>query len=179
MISVVRPNNPFGLLGQAFGPSMSICIHCSYTSIYFNQPTNFKKFLHHQICLKIPKIWKIALKLPCKHALLGPVRHFGDLRPCTRPRSNWYGTSNSRANLAIFVPTPPNMPKNTQDLEDRIEIALQAYAKMEKPKIAKLAREFDVPYQLLRGRVQGRNWQHSKYESNELMPVLALALVLY
>ncbi|KAI2716302.1 transcriptional regulator family: Centromere protein B, DNA-binding region [Penicillium roqueforti] len=48
------------------------------------------------------------------------------------------------------------MPKNTQDLEDRIEIALQAYAKMEKPKIAKLAREFDVPYQLLRGRVQGR-----------------------
>lgn len=43
----------------------------------------------------------------------------------------------------------------TQELEDSIKIALQLYTENPKLKIAKLAREFKDPYQLLPGRIKG------------------------
>lgn len=46
-------------------------------------------------------------------------------------------------------------------MEDRIGIALRSYSENDKP-IAKLAREFNVPYQLLRGRINGAKSQKGR-----------------
>ena len=54
------------------------------------------------------------------------------------------------------------MTKSTQEMEDRIEIALRLYAENDKLKIAKLAREFDIPYQLLRGWTNGAKSQKGR-----------------
>ena len=45
------------------------------------------------------------------------------------------------------------MPPN---LEERIKIALSTYHASEKPNLAQIAREFDVPYQTMQRRVRGR-----------------------
>jgi hypothetical protein len=48
------------------------------------------------------------------------------------------------------------MPFSSQILEDQICSALQACYKNDKPAIPVLAREFDILYHTLRGRINGR-----------------------
>ena len=48
------------------------------------------------------------------------------------------------------------MPKFSPEVEIRIASALEAYHKNDKPNIKALAREFDVSYGQLYGRVKGR-----------------------
>ncbi|KAJ5797138.1 uncharacterized protein N7518_005678 [Penicillium psychrosexuale] len=49
-----------------------------------------------------------------------------------------------------------------EDWKIGIGIALRSYAENDKPKIAKLAREFNIPYQLLRGRINGAKSQKGR-----------------
>lgn len=51
---------------------------------------------------------------------------------------------------------PLNMPFSSQNLEDRIDSALKVYHASEKPVIPVMAREFDILYYTLRGRINGR-----------------------
>jgi hypothetical protein len=48
------------------------------------------------------------------------------------------------------------MPNPSSDIEIRIASAIEAYRTSNKPNIKALAREFDVPYGQLRGRINGR-----------------------
>ena len=48
------------------------------------------------------------------------------------------------------------MPKFSAEVEICITSALEAYCMSNKPNIKALAREFDVPYGQLRGRINGR-----------------------
>ncbi|KAJ5789127.1 uncharacterized protein N7518_006138 [Penicillium psychrosexuale] len=48
------------------------------------------------------------------------------------------------------------MADQIENLEDRTLEAVHAYHKAEKPNIAQLAREFEVPYQRLRARIHRR-----------------------
>ena len=48
------------------------------------------------------------------------------------------------------------MADQIETLEDRISKGINAFRQAKNPKIAPLAREFRVPYQLLRARIHGR-----------------------
>ena len=61
------------------------------------------------------------------------------------------------------------MSKLNSELEKRISDALCAYYDRGEPKIAPLAREFDISYQLLKGRVQGRQSRSAKTPSNKAL----------
>ncbi|KAJ5424748.1 hypothetical protein N7445_010721 [Penicillium cf. griseofulvum] len=68
----------------------------------------------------------------------------------------------------------------SQELEDRIIKALEAYHAAKKPKIASIAREFSIPYQTFRGRVQGRKSQAAQTPGNKaLEPKQEKALILW
>lgn len=49
----------------------------------------------------------------------------------------------------------PNMAPSSREIEPKIQEAVNAYRRDEKQKISKIAREFKVPYQRLRGRIHG------------------------
>jgi len=49
------------------------------------------------------------------------------------------------------------MPESYKTIENRTPEACEAYHQRSKPKIAALARDFDVPYQRLRYRVYGQS----------------------
>ncbi|KAJ5798977.1 uncharacterized protein N7503_006482 [Penicillium pulvis] len=61
------------------------------------------------------------------------------------------------------------MSKSNTDIEKRISDALHAYYDRGEPKIAPLARTFDVSYQRLRARVLGRPSRSAKIPSNEAL----------
>jgi hypothetical protein len=61
------------------------------------------------------------------------------------------------------------MTTRYSDVEKRISEACIAYGCREKPKIATLAREFDVPYQRLRGRIQGKNSRSTRPTTNKAL----------
>ena len=61
------------------------------------------------------------------------------------------------------------MSKLNSELEKRISDALCAYYDRGEPKIAPLSREFDISYQLLKGRVQGRQSRSAKTPSNKAL----------
>ncbi|KAJ5394990.1 uncharacterized protein N7487_009293 [Penicillium crustosum] len=68
----------------------------------------------------------------------------------------------------------------SQELEDRIIKALEAYHAAKKPKIASIAREFSIPYQTFRGRVQGRKSRAAQTPGNKaLEPEQEKALILW
>ncbi|KAJ6076840.1 hypothetical protein N7499_008821 [Penicillium canescens] len=68
----------------------------------------------------------------------------------------------------------------SQKLEDRIIKALEAYHAAKKPKIASIAREFSIPYQPFRGRVQGRKPRTAHTPGNKaLEPEQEKALILW
>ena len=68
----------------------------------------------------------------------------------------------------------------SQELEYRIVNALQAYHSTEKPKIAILAREFDVPYHTLRRRALSQNSRKCRTPiNNALKPEQEKALILW
>jgi hypothetical protein len=51
---------------------------------------------------------------------------------------------------------PPNMPKTPKFDDARVNEAYEAACLQKKPNIAKIAREFGVPYRTLHGRVHGQ-----------------------
>ncbi|KAJ5195497.1 uncharacterized protein N7498_008935 [Penicillium cinerascens] len=61
------------------------------------------------------------------------------------------------------------MSKSNTDIEKRISDALRAYYDLGDPKMAPLAREFDVPYQRLRARYRGRPSRSAKIPSNKAL----------
>jgi hypothetical protein len=70
----------------------------------------------------------------------------------------------------LFLPLPTTtISKSNIDIEKRISDALCAYNDRGKPRIAPLAQEFDVPYQRLRARVQGRITRSAKTPSSKAL----------
>ena len=61
------------------------------------------------------------------------------------------------------------MPENYKEIEDRISEALHAYHDRNEPKIAPLSREFRVPYQRLRARIQGRKSRSTRRAPNKCL----------
>lgn len=47
------------------------------------------------------------------------------------------------------------MPKSSEDIEEQIKNAIDAYRHAENPKISDIARKFQIPYYRLRRRFQG------------------------
>lgn len=70
------------------------------------------------------------------------------------------------------------MPNQTEIVEIKITEAIKAYNERNKPPIAPLAREFDVPYQRLRARIQGRgNKNNTANICHALNPIQEKALI--
>jgi hypothetical protein len=71
-------------------------------------------------------------------------------------------------NFFLLLPTT-TMSKFNAEIETRIADALSAYHDRGEPKIAELAREFDIPYKLLWGRVQGRQSRSARTGPNRAL----------
>lgn len=66
------------------------------------------------------------------------------------------------------------------ELENRITIALAAYHAAKKPNTSAIAREFDISYQTLRGRIKGRRSKNGHTSTNNaLEPEQEKALILW
>jgi hypothetical protein len=61
------------------------------------------------------------------------------------------------------------MPKNSNEIENRIQDALHAYHDRDKLKIKALAREFDVPYGRLRERIHDRDSRSTRPSPDRLL----------
>jgi lysophospholipase L1-like esterase len=61
------------------------------------------------------------------------------------------------------------MSKSNPEIEKRIADALNAYHDRGEAKIALLAREFDIPYKQLWGRVQGRESRSARTRLNRAL----------
>jgi hypothetical protein len=71
-------------------------------------------------------------------------------------------------NFFLLLPTT-TMSKFNAEVEKRIADALSAYHDRDKPKIAELAREFDIPYTQLKGRVHGRQSRSARTGPNRAL----------
>jgi hypothetical protein len=71
-------------------------------------------------------------------------------------------------NFFLLLPTT-TMSKFDPEIEKRIADALCAYHDRGEPKIAPLAREFDIPYKQLKGRVQGRQSRSARTGPNRAL----------
>jgi hypothetical protein len=68
----------------------------------------------------------------------------------------------------------------SQELEGRINKALESYHAAKKPNIASIAREFSIPYGTFRGRVQGRKPRNDRTAPHKaLKPEQEKALILW
>lgn len=61
------------------------------------------------------------------------------------------------------------MPFSSQNLEDRIKIAISTYTERDNPKMSKLGLEFDIPYHTLRGRINGRKSKNGHPSANRAL----------